>query len=282
MTFFIAEVSSNHSSDLERCKDFIDAASDVGCDAVKFQLFKVNQLFSKEVLEKSKPHRDREQWELPEDYIPLLYEHCKEKNIQFSCTPFYLEAVDLLEKYVDFFKIASYELLWDSLIERCSKASKPLIISTGMANISEILHAKDVADKNNCGDLTFLHCNSAYPTPYKDANLSAIETIREETGCKTGWSDHTVCPGIIHRAIHKWNASTIEFHLDLDKKGDEYSAGHCWLPNEIEKVITEVREGEAADGHGRKESSASEASDRDWRADPSDGLRPLKKIRKNL
>ena len=98
MTFFIAEVSSNHSSDLERCKDFIDAASDVGCDAVKFQLFKVNQLFSKEVLEKSKPHRDREQWELPEDYIPLLYEHCKEKNIQFSCTPFYLEAVDLLEK----------------------------------------------------------------------------------------------------------------------------------------------------------------------------------------
>jgi N-acetylneuraminate synthase len=282
MTFFIAEVSSNHSSDLERCKDFIDAASDVGCDAVKFQLFKVNQLFSKEVLENSKAHRDREQWELPEDYIPLLYEHCKERNIQFSCTPFYLEAVDLLEKYVDFFKIASYELLWDSLIERCSKTTKPLIISTGMANISEILHAKDVSNRNNCEDLTFLHCNSAYPTPYKDANLSAIQTIREETGCKTGWSDHTVCPSIIHRVIHKWNASTIEFHLDLDKKGDEYSAGHCWLPNEIERVIKEVREGIAADGHGKKESSASEIADRDWRADPSDGLRPLKKIRKTL
>ena len=151
-----------------------------------------------------------------------------------------------------------------------------------MATITEILHAKEIAQKNNCTELTFLHCNSSYPTPLRDANLSAIQTIRDKTGCNVGWSDHTVSPSVIHRAIHKWNASIIEFHLDLDKKGEEFSSGHCWLPKEIEVVIKEVREGIDADGHGDKEPSDSEIADRDWRADPTDGLRPMKKIRSSF
>lgn len=282
MAFFISEVSSNHCRDLGRALEFIDKSAEIGCDAVKFQLFRVDELFSSEILEKSKNHRDRKLWELPEEYIPVLSERCKDRNIQFSCTPFFLQAVDALDEFVDFFKIASYELLWDSLIEKCSNTSKPLIISTGMATIPEILHAKEIAQKNNCTDLTFLHCNSSYPTPLEDANLSAIQTIRDKTGCNVGWSDHTASPSVIHRAIHKWNASIIEFHLDLDKKGEEFSSGHCWLPKEIEEVIKEVREGIDADGHGNKEPSDSEVADRDWRADPSDGLRPMKKIRSSF
>ena len=278
MSFFIAEVSSNHSRDINRAIEFIDSASKVGCDAVKFQLFKIEKLFSAEILENSKQHRDRKQWELPLDFVPLLSNRCKEKGIQFSCTPFYLDAVNELESYVDFYKIASYELLWDQLLIACARTGKPVIISTGMANLGEIKHAVKVLRNNNCEPIV-LHCTSAYPTPYKEANLSAIETIRKSTGCEAGWSDHTVDPGVVHRAIHKWDARVIEFHLDLEGKGEEFESGHCWLPDQIGSVIKQVRHAEDADGDGIKEPVPSEMSDRLWRTDPSDGLRPFKSIR---
>jgi len=281
MAFFIAEVSSNHSRDIKRSLAFIDAAASVGCDSVKFQLFKIEQLFSSEILKKSKQHRDRKQWELPLEFLPILSDRCKEKGIQFSCTPFYLDAVKELEPYVDFYKIASYELLWDDLLIACALTGKPVIISTGMANLDEIKHAVKTLRNNNC-EPTVLHCTSAYPTPYKEANLSAIETIHKSIGCETGWSDHTVDPGVIHRAIHKWNAKIIEFHLDLDGKGEEFESGHCWLPEQIGSVIKQVRHAEDADGDGIKEPVPSEISDRLWRTDPSDGLRPFKSIRNSF
>jgi sialic acid synthase SpsE len=278
MSFFIAEVSSNHSKSIERALDFIDSASKVGSDAVKFQLFKIDKLFAPEILENSKQHRNRKQWELPLKFLPVLSNRCKEKGIQFSCTPFYLDAVKELEPYVDFYKIASYELLWDDLLIACALTGKPVIISTGMANLDEIKHAVEVLRNNNCEPIV-LHCTSAYPTPYKEANLSAIETIRKSVDCEVGWSDHTVDPGVIHRAIHKWDAKIIEFHLDLDGKGEEFESGHCWLPEQIGSVIKQVRHAEDADGDGIKEPVPSEMSDRLWRTDPLDGLRPFKSIR---
>lgn len=148
-----------------------------------------------------------------------------------------------------------------------------------MATISEIEHAVDVLRANGCEHPTLLHCTSAYPTPYAEANLSAIETIRTATGCDVGWSDHTVEPGVIHRAIHGWAAKVVEFHLDLDGHGEEYRSGHCWLPDEISTVIRDVEHALAADGNGIKEPSPSELPDREWRADPLDGLRPLRAIR---
>ena len=84
---------------------------------------------------------------------------------------------------------------------------------------------------------------------------------------------------VIERAVHRWGATTVEFHLDLDGKGAEYEAGHCWLPQEIAPVIARIREGERADGGGFKAPVAAELSDREWRADPSDGLRPLRHVR---
>jgi sialic acid synthase SpsE len=278
---FIAEVSSNHSRDLSRAMAFVDAAALAGCDSVKFQLFKVDKLFAPEILDKSKLHRDRRHWELPLEFLPALADRSKEKGIQFSCTPFYLDAVQELEPYVDFYKIASYELLWDDLLIACALTGKTVIISTGMANLHEIKHAVDVLRVNNCEPIV-LHCTSAYPTPYREANLSAIETIRNFTGCEVGWSDHTVDAGVIHRAIHKWGAKVIEFHLDLEGKGEEFESGHCWLPSQIGSVIKQVRHAEDADGDGIKQPVPSEISDRLWRADPTDGLRPFKSIRKTF
>ncbi len=276
---FIAEVSSNHSRDLNRCLDFIDASAEVGCSAVKFQLFRVRELFSPEALQIKPQLLYREKWELPVSFLPNLEQRCQERGIMFSCTPFYLGAVNELEPYVDFYKIASYELLWDDLLAACARTGKPVILSTGMATVDEIKHAVYVFQQYGCEKPILLHCTSAYPTPYPEANLAAIETIRQATGCDVGWSDHTVEPAVIYRAVHCWGAKVIEFHLDLDGKGEEYGAGHCWLPDQIRTVIREVKKGFDADGNGIKEPVPSELPDRLWRADPSDGLRPMKETR---
>jgi len=274
---FIAEASSNHGRDLSRALAFVDAAAAVGCDAVKFQLFKVDRLFAPEILSRSAKHRARKAWELPTDHLAPIAEHCSRRGIAFCCTPFYLEAVELLRPYVAFYKIASYELLVGDLLKACAATGKPVVLSTGMATMQEIVGA--VAALKGAADITLLHCVSAYPAPTDEANLSAIAAIREATGCKTGWSDHTRRPAVIERAVHRWGASTIEFHLDLDGEGAEYAAGHCWLPQEIAPVIAHVREALRADGSGFKEPQPAERADRDWRADPEDGMRPLRHIR---
>jgi len=134
--------------------------------------------------------------------------------------------------------------------------------------------------QSGCKDLTLLHCASGYPAAAGDCNLAAIETLRQTFGCSAGWSDHSADPGVIFRAVHHWGASLVEFHLDLDGKGEEYDMGHCWLPHQIESVIQAVRLGFQADGGGEKMPAPVELPERDWRADPSDGLRPLLSTRK--
>ncbi len=101
---FIAEVSSNHNRSLSRTLKIINSIKKSGFSSVKFQLFKIDKLFSREILSNSFEHRKRAKWELPLKFIPIISRHCKLKKIKFGCTPFYLEAVDYLNKYVDFFK----------------------------------------------------------------------------------------------------------------------------------------------------------------------------------
>lgn len=283
---FVAEISSNHNRSIERCFSFIDTAADIGCGAVKFQLFKIEELFAPEILQKSPEHRKRKQWELPLSFLPEIETRCKVKKVQFACTPFYLKAVDELLPYVDFYKIASYELLWNDLLSACAKTGKPVVLSTGMATLDEVKQAVDVLKNSGCKELTLLHCVSGYPTPVLDCNLSAIETIRKSFGhldsimnINFGWSDHSVNPAVVYRAVHRWDAEMIEFHLDLEGKGEEYRIGHCWLPEQIKPVIEAIDAGLNADGNGQKIPAASELEDREWRADPADGLRPLRKIR---
>ena len=278
--FFIAEASSNHGRDLARALAFVDAAADAGCDAVKFQLFKIDRMFAPEILAKSAKHRARKEWELPLAHLAPLAEHCSARGIAFSCTPFYVQAVAELEPYVDFYKIASYELLVTDLLAAAAATGKPVVLSTGMSTMEEIAAAAATLKKAGASDITLLHCVSAYPTPAAEANLSAIESIRKATGCKVGWSDHTRRPAVIERAVHHWNAAAVEFHLDLDGEGAEYASGHCWLPEEIAPVIARIRESFVADGTGFKGPQPSEIDDREWRADPSDGMRPLLHVRK--
>lgn len=282
---FVAEVSSNHGSDLERALRFVDRAAEIGCDGVKFQLFRIDRLFAPEVLRQSAKHRDRRRWELPERFLAPIAERCRRRGVEFGCTPFYLEAVDALSPFVDFLKIASYELLWDDLLAACARTGLPLVLSTGMATLAEVEHATGVIAASGGRDLTLLHCVSGYPAPAGQANLAAIDRLEAvgtghpELRVRAGWSDHTVEPGVIQRAVHAHPTSMVEFHLDLEGDGDEFEAGHCWLPYDMQETIAQVRTGLRAEGHGEKRPTDCEDVERSWRADPVDGLRPLRAIR---
>ena len=227
MTKFISEISSNHNGNLKRSLKMIKLSADIGFDIVKFQLFKIDKLFAKEILDKSKDHRNRKKWELNEKHIPILAKQCKQNKIKFCVTPFYLEAVDVIKPYVDYIKIASYEILWKDLLIKCAKTKKPIIISTGMANMNEVMNAIKVLKKNGANKIIILHCVSNYPAQLSSLNLSAINTIRNKTKLLVGWSDHSAKSLVIYNAIQKWKASYIEMHIDLDGKGFEYKSGHC-------------------------------------------------------
>ena len=286
---FCAEVSSNHHQDINRCYDFIDTAAAVGCQSVKFQLFKIEELFHSKALQKNPSLNNRKKWELPVDFIPLLSRRAKKQNLLFSCTPFYLDAVDQLVDYVDFFKIASYEILWKDLLIKCANSNKPVVFSTGMANIEEIHSSLELLLENGCSDITILHCSSIYPTKHYNANLNFINTMKEkfqkfqtDANIKYGWSDHTVDESVIYRSVNKFDCNFIEFHLDLDGKGSEFDSGHCWLPDQISHVINNINKSIESDGNKNKKMIDDEINERDWRADPDDGLRPIKKIRDNI
>ena len=285
--FMIAEISSNHNRDLDRAKKMISLASRYGFDAVKFQVFKIDKLFAQEILSKSKQHSDRRQWELPLEFIPHLSEYSRTKGIKFGCTPFYIEAVEFLNPYVDFFKVSSYEILWHDLIRACSDTGKPFFFSTGMASFSEVRNVIEVLSHSKSSQIFVMKCTSQYPSEIENVNLASIKTLEQLKEISTkeiniGLSDHSRSIGVVLRAIHKYKVSAVELHIDLDEKGVEFSTGHCWLPEELALLKQLIDEGILSDGRNRVGAVKEELEEREWRADPNDGLRPLIKIRKNF
>ena len=244
MTFFIAEICSNHFNNKQRSKKLIDEAKRIGCDAVKFQLFKSNKLFAPEILKKSKSHKNIKSLELSKKLIPILSRYAKKKGLLFGCSPFDLDAVDDLKEHVDFYKIGSYELLRQDIFLRCIENKKDIIFSTGMSTELEIKKVLNIFKKKKFYKFSILRCVSNYPTKLDNVNLQSIKTLNTllkkyfpNKKIKTGWSDHTKNESVILKSIYKYDADIIEFHLDLDGKGPEYQGGHCWLPVEIESVI---------------------------------------------
>ena len=148
-TKLIAEIGSNHNRSLNRCFKIIDEAKNFGFYAVKFQLFKIDKLFSKEAKKTYKIISKKRKRELPISFLPKLFKYCKKKKIKFGCTPFDLKSVEILKPYVDFYKIASYEMNWKDLLEACANTKKPIILSTGMATFNEVkkaLRIRNISD----------------------------------------------------------------------------------------------------------------------------------------
>lgn len=282
MTEWIAEISSNHNGDLMRVLHMVDAAASSGATAIKLQLFRVHQLFAPEALRAKPELLKRMAWELPVDMIKPIADACHAQGLKFGCTPFYMDAIDILEPYVDFYKIASYQIPWLNLIYEVARKGKHIIMSVGMADALEIREAVNCICDIDCGDPILLHCVSSYPAKPDECNLNSIDYLRRKFGMGIGWSDHSVNPFVIYNAVAVHHAEVVEFHFDLDGTGDEYHLGHCWLPHTIRPVIEAANLYQAVNGQLGIMLPDSAVDERAWRSDPSDGKRPMMAIRKEL
>lgn len=269
--FIIAEAGVNHNGSLKLAKKLIDAAVEAGADAVKFQTFKAERLVSKQApkAEYQKQTTDVEEsqfemikkLELDVGAHKELMGYCAQKGIQFLSTPFDLESIDLLDSLgLPLFKIPSGEITNLPYLRHTASKKKPIILSTGMADLGEIEDALVVLTKGGIevADITVLHCNTEYPTPMEDVNLRAMQTISYAfPGIKVGYSDHTLGIEVPIAAV-AMGASVIEKHFTLDKnmEGPDHKAS--LEPDELKAMVLAIRNIEKALGNGHKKRSPSE------------------------
>ena len=266
----IAEAGVNHNGSLEIAKKLVDSAADAGVDIIKFQTFNSKNLVSKsarmaEYQQKNTGH-DESQYAMlkklelsVEDHLELI-RHCNECGIRFFSTAFDMESIDFLHSlHMGLWKIPSGEITNYPYLKKIASYQEPVILSTGMCNLEDIEASLDVLLKEGCKkkDVTILHCNTEYPTPYNDVNLRAMLEIEKKFGTKVGYSDHT--NGIeVPIAAVAMGASVIEKHFTLDRnmEGPDHKAS--LEPNELKKMVESIRNIELALGSGHKTVSDSE------------------------
>jgi N,N'-diacetyllegionaminate synthase len=272
----IAEAGVNHNGDIESAKKLITAAAEAGVDYVKFQTFKADKLVSKtakqaEYQKKNIGNGDDSQYNMlkklelsHENHLELIA-FAKEKGVAFFSTAFDVDGLDYLNSLgFKLFKVPSGEITNYPYLRKLSELSKPVILSTGMADLAEIDAAMDVLTAGSLtkDDITVLHCNTEYPTPMGDVNLLAMNTIGKELGVKIGYSDHTL--GIeVPTAAVALGAKVIEKHFTLDRNlpGPDHKAS--LEPDELKAMVKAIRNIEAAiSGDGIKTPSKSELSNR--------------------
>ncbi len=273
--FIIAEAGVNHNGSIETAKKLIDAAKEAGADAVKFQTFSAEKLTAetapKAEYQKQNSDKNESQFtmlkklELDKSGHIELMKYCNNTGILFMSSPFDLDAVDFLNSIgLEIFKIPSGEITNLQYLRKIGSLGKKVILSTGMATLSEILDALIVL--TNLGtkkeNITILHCSTEYPAPFEEVNLKAMIEIEKVTGCKTGYSDHTT--GIIVPiAAASIGAKIIEKHFTLDKNmpGPDHKAS--LLPHELKEMVEAIRIVEKIKGDGHKRPTASELKNRD-------------------
>lgn len=227
--YIIAEMSANHNGDINNAFRIIEEAKKAGADAIKMQTYTADTITLNSNAEDFQIHgglwNGRTLYELyQEAYTPWewhkpLFEHAKKIGVTIFSSPFDTTAVDLLEDLnAPAYKIASFEATDLPLIKYAASTKKPLIISTGMANLEEITEAVEAAQSAGCKELALLHCVSGYPAPASDYNLHTISHLIKRFGLVIGLSDHTLdnTTAIASVAL---GASIIEKHFTLDRKG---------------------------------------------------------------
>jgi N,N'-diacetyllegionaminate synthase len=268
--FIIAEAGVNHDGSLETARRLVDAAAAAGADAVKFQTFKADRLVTASAPKAayqtaSTPagegqHAMLRRLELSADAHRALAAACRERRIAFLSTPFDEDSADLLaELGVPAFKIGSGELTNLPFLVHVAKKGRPLIVSTGMATLSEVeaaLHA--VAEARN-RQVVLLHCVSNYPADPADVNLRAMATMTRAFGVPVGYSDHTTGLEIAIAAV-ALGACVIEKHFTHDRTAPGPDHRASLEPAELAALVRGIRATEASLGHGRKEPAPSEAA----------------------
>ncbi|MFA5893601.1 MAG: N-acetylneuraminate synthase family protein [Candidatus Margulisiibacteriota bacterium] len=258
----IAEIGSNHNRDLKTALRMIDLAAEAGVDAVKFQTYSADTLYSKftprlsEMEGRSRagegPYELIKRLEMPREWHKVLRRRCRERAVLFASSPFDLAAVKELDRLnVPFFKIASYETDDFRLLKAIGQTGKPVIISTGNSDLKLIREALTVLRRSGSRDIILLHCVSQYPAVYRDINLRAINTLKETFKLPIGFSDHTLTP-ISSIAAVALGACVIEKHITLDKKQTGPDHPFSLEPDELRSFVADLRNTELLLGDGKK------------------------------
>jgi len=247
--FVIAEAGSNHDQNLEQAKKLIDVAARSGADAVKFQLFKAEVL---------NPVRDKifdiiKSCEFPRKWLKELLNYAQKKGIIFLATPFDDEAVDLLDDAgVVAFKIASSEVTNFSFLRHVAGKNKPIILSTGMSDMTDVSDAVSVIRQSGNQDIVLLQCSALYPTPHDKVHLKVMDTLRDTFGVPVGFSDHTL--GILFPAVAvARGACMIEKHFTLDRNLPGPDHSYAIEPDELAQMVKDIRAVESSLGNPQKE-----------------------------
>lgn len=270
-TLIIAEAGVNHNGDLGLAKQLIDAAAEAGADLVKFQTFNANRQVTRTARKanyqtqttdsKESQHEMLRRLELTPDMHNELIAHCAARGIGFFSTGFDIESVDLLIGLgQNHFKIPSGEITNLLYLRHIGRFGKTVILSTGMATLGEIEAAIDALEQAGTprANMTVLHCTTEYPTPMNEVNLRAMQSLHTAFGVAVGYSDHT--PGIeVAIAAVAMGASVIEKHFTMDRNlpGPDHRAS--LEPEELQAMVTAIRNIEIALGDGIKRLTPSEA-----------------------
>jgi N,N'-diacetyllegionaminate synthase len=263
--FIIAEIGCNHNGDMAIAKELIDQALDCGVDAVKFQSFNPENMTTTEAPKAnyqikatgtSESQYDRLcRMQLTRDNHFMLRDYCLKKEIQFISTPFDEESVHLLEELdIPFYKVSSGEITNIPLLSLIGSISKPIILSTGMSSPEEIEQAIEAIGHRN---IVLLHCVSAYPAKWEEANLRAINTLKNTFNLPVGFSDHTEGIELALVAVGI-GAVVIEKHITLDRnmEGGDHKAS--LEPEDFKNLVQKIRKLETALGDGIKRCMPSE------------------------
>lgn len=266
--FIIAEAGVNHNGSIETAKQLIDVAQESGADCVKFQTFVAENLVSKGAamaqyqLENVKKRQSQyamlKELELSFSEFLEIKRYCDYKGIVFLSTPFDLASIDFLDNLdMPYWKIPSGEITNLPYLEKIAATKKPVILSTGMSDDYEVGSAISALKNGGSGHITLMHCTTEYPAPYNEVNLRAMVTMMEMFGLPTGYSDHTV-GWAVPVAAAALGAVMIEKHFTLDKNmpGPDHKAS--LNPDELRRMITEIRNVEHAMGSGIKSPSKGE------------------------
>ncbi len=256
-TTLIAEVGSNYGNDLETAKKYIRVSRETGADAVKFQTLRRDKLVAPRIWSNGKwvdnpVYVNFSNLELADEWHYILKRTSDENGIEFISTPFYLEAVDLLEKVgVTTYKIASGDITFLPLLETVGRTEKRVILSTGASSLKDIERGLNVLIRAGCSEVVLLHCVSNYPPSWGEVNLRAMVTLKEKFDLPVGISDHT--PGsIIPIAAVALGASVVEKHVTFDRSLPGSDHPFSITTQEFGQMVQQVRLLEQALGTGEK------------------------------
>lgn len=271
--FIIAEAGDNHNGNFQTALKLVDAAVNAGADCVKFQTFVTENVVCKSAKKAeyqiTNTGSDESQFEMIKklelsfNQFRDIKKYCDKKGILFLSTPFDVDSVEFLQDLdIPFWKIPSGEVTNLPYLIKIAQTGKDIVMSTGMCTVEEIQASINILKAHGAGNITLLHCNTEYPTPFNDVNLNAMKSMRDIFHVPVGYSDHSL--GItVPVAAAALGAVIIEKHFTLDKTmpGPDHKAS--LEPDELKAMVTAIREVETALGSSEKMPTSSELKNQD-------------------